>query len=113
MQLPEDQRAVLLGRLASAGMATQTSDGFVELTALGRESYQKLLRRREEDLRDMLADWDQQRASGREDDDARVGEIVRSHAPSQSVSAVSHRAADSEHLMELNGRARVCLPARF
>jgi EmrB/QacA subfamily drug resistance transporter len=57
LHVSEQQRASLLARLAAAGMAAET-DGLVELTPLGRESYQKLLRRREEDLRDMLADWD-------------------------------------------------------
>jgi EmrB/QacA subfamily drug resistance transporter len=48
----------LLGRLVAAGMATRTPAGLYELSAEGRAGYERLLKRREQDLEEMLADWD-------------------------------------------------------
>ncbi|WP_291173784.1 MDR family MFS transporter [Hyphomicrobium sp.] len=48
----------LLDRLVATGMASRTPAGLYELTAEGRAGYERLLRRRETDLEEMLADWD-------------------------------------------------------
>lgn len=48
----------LLDRLAAAGMVTRTPAGLYELSEQGRAGYERLLKRREQDLEEMLADWD-------------------------------------------------------
>jgi EmrB/QacA subfamily drug resistance transporter len=48
----------LLGRLLAGGMLTRTSAGLYELSEAGRAGYARLLKRRETDLEEMLADWD-------------------------------------------------------
>lgn len=58
LQIGEADCSRLLDRLVAAGMAGKTSAGLLELSAEGRESYKKLLQRREQDLEEMLADWD-------------------------------------------------------
>ncbi|HEX2843584.1 MDR family MFS transporter [Hyphomicrobium sp.] len=50
----------LLDRLVADGMATRSPAGIYELSRAGRAGYEQLLRRREEDLAEMLADWDTQ-----------------------------------------------------
>ncbi len=52
------QCADLLDRLVASGMAIRGATGHYELSAQGRAGYARLLKRREEDLADMLADWD-------------------------------------------------------
>lgn len=48
----------LLGRLTAAGMVTRTPAGLYEFSGDGRAGYERLLKRREHDLEEMLADWD-------------------------------------------------------
>lgn len=48
----------LLDRLAAAGMVMRTPAGLYELSKQGRAGYERLLKRREQDLEEMLADWD-------------------------------------------------------
>ncbi|WP_072390191.1 MDR family MFS transporter [Hyphomicrobium sp. CS1GBMeth3] len=53
------QCRTLLQRLVAAGMASGAGDdGLFTLSAEGAAAYERLLRRREADLEDMLADWD-------------------------------------------------------
>lgn len=52
------QCRVLLERLVAAGLAERSAAGVYVLSAEGRASYQRLLKRREADLEAMLADWD-------------------------------------------------------
>lgn len=54
----DPQRLQVFVRLAAAGMACKTSAGAFELTRKGHAAYDCLVRRREDDLRHMLADWD-------------------------------------------------------
>jgi len=49
--------ARLMSGLLAAGFATEAGDS-VELTHEGRAAYDRLLRRREDDLRHMLSEWD-------------------------------------------------------
>lgn len=58
LRIEPAQCASLLGGLVARGMVSEAPDGIVGLTAKGHDVYQRLLRRREESLRDMLADWD-------------------------------------------------------
>lgn len=82
LRISEPQCSALVDRLVTVGIAQTTSDGLVELTPAGRESYQKLLRRREEDLRDMLADWDR---NEHPDVKAMMRELAKSFASSPPV----------------------------
>jgi EmrB/QacA subfamily drug resistance transporter len=50
--------ADLLAGLVAAGMAETTSGAEVALTPEGRAAYDRLLQRREDDLRHMLSEWD-------------------------------------------------------
>ena len=52
------QCRALLDRLVAEGMAERTPAGLYALSADGRAGYERLLRRRETDLEEMLADWD-------------------------------------------------------
>lgn len=58
LKIGAGQRAELLRRLVAAGMLTRTPAGLHELSADGRAGYERLLKRREADLEEMLADWD-------------------------------------------------------
>ena len=58
LEIGEAQCADLLDRLVAAGMATRTPAGLYELSGEGRAGYTRLLKRREQDLEEMLADWD-------------------------------------------------------
>jgi EmrB/QacA subfamily drug resistance transporter len=48
----------LLDRLVAKGMVARSPAGLYEFTADGRAGFERLLRRREFDLEEMLADWD-------------------------------------------------------
>ncbi len=54
----ETRQPKLFSRLEAADMARDVSGGFLELTDRGQALYGRLLRRREENLAHMLADWD-------------------------------------------------------
>ena len=53
----ETRQPQVFGRLEAAGMAREVPGGFVELTEQGQALYARLLRRREDNLAKMLADW--------------------------------------------------------
>ncbi|WP_295554954.1 MDR family MFS transporter [uncultured Hyphomicrobium sp.] len=57
LRINDAQCEDLLGRLVGAGMAGRNGAGLYELTAEGRAGYERLLKRRETDLEEMLADW--------------------------------------------------------
>jgi EmrB/QacA subfamily drug resistance transporter len=48
----------LVDCLVALGLATGSSSGSFELSDKGRDEYRRLLRQREQDLKDMLADWE-------------------------------------------------------
>lgn len=48
----------LLDRLVASGLAVRTSSNLYELSETGQSGYGRLLRRREANLEEMLADWD-------------------------------------------------------
>lgn len=54
----ETREPKLFSRLEAADMACEAPGGFIELTDAGRTLYARLLRQREENLAQMLADWD-------------------------------------------------------
>lgn len=54
----EAQSARLFAGLLASGMAAETGGGVIALTPEGRAAYDRLLRRREDDLRHMLSEWD-------------------------------------------------------
>ncbi len=58
LKIKAGQCGELLGRLMAAGMVTRTPTGLYELSEEGRAGYERLLKRREQDLEEMLADWD-------------------------------------------------------
>jgi Mn-dependent DtxR family transcriptional regulator len=58
LEIGGTQCADLLGRLVAKGMATRSAAGLYELSGKGRAGYEHLLTRREQDLEEMLADWD-------------------------------------------------------
>lgn len=58
LAVDEAQSARLFAGLLASGMAAEAGDDVVELTSAGRAAYDRLLRRREDDLRHMLSEWD-------------------------------------------------------
>jgi EmrB/QacA subfamily drug resistance transporter len=58
LRIDGPQCARLVDRLAALGLANGSSDRSFELSDKGREEYQRLLRQREQDLKEMLADWE-------------------------------------------------------
>ncbi len=58
LPIGEAQCADLLERLVAVGLAGRTPAGLYELSEQGESAYTRLLRRREQDLEEMLADWD-------------------------------------------------------
>jgi DNA-binding MarR family transcriptional regulator len=58
LTISKSQCGVLLDRLVLAGIVTQAPAGLYVFTDEGRAGYARLLKRREADLADMLADWD-------------------------------------------------------
>jgi EmrB/QacA subfamily drug resistance transporter len=58
LRIDSAQLSSLIDRLARAGMLAAEKGDVVELSRTGRDSCERLLRRREEDLKVMLADWD-------------------------------------------------------
>jgi DNA-binding MarR family transcriptional regulator len=58
LRLNPAQCARLVERLIAQGMATGSTCGSFELSDKGRAEFQRLLRQREQDLKDMLADWE-------------------------------------------------------
>jgi EmrB/QacA subfamily drug resistance transporter len=58
LHLQDAQCAALLDRLTAKGLLTRNPAGLYELSAEGRSGYARLLKRRETDLEEMLADWD-------------------------------------------------------
>jgi MFS family permease len=58
LRIGDAQAALLLDRLEAKGMVSRTPAGLHEFTAEGRAGFGLLLRRRESDLEEMLADWD-------------------------------------------------------
>jgi EmrB/QacA subfamily drug resistance transporter len=57
LRIGDAQCAGLAGRLVAAGMLDQSADGGLELSEKGMSGYRRLLQQREQDLKDMLADW--------------------------------------------------------
>ena len=57
LAVDETQSARLFAGLLASGMAAEAGDDIVELTSAGRAAYDRLLRRREDDLRHMLSEW--------------------------------------------------------
>jgi MFS family permease len=57
LDIQDRQCGDLLNRLEASGFVTR-HDALYELTADGRSAYERLLKRRETDLEEMLADWD-------------------------------------------------------
>jgi EmrB/QacA subfamily drug resistance transporter len=58
LAINDAQIARLTAGLLASGMAVEPGGDVVELTAEGRAAYDRLLRRREDDLRHMLSEWD-------------------------------------------------------
>jgi DNA-binding MarR family transcriptional regulator len=58
LRISATQCSALLDRLVVDGMILRSDTGLYEFTSEGRAGYDRLLKRREEDLADMLADWD-------------------------------------------------------
>jgi len=58
LRIDGPQCARLVDRLAALGLATGSSNRSFELSDKGRAEYQRLLRQREQDLKEMLADWE-------------------------------------------------------
>lgn len=58
LRIGSEQFAKLLARLVTAGMVRETAGDIIELSTQGQDASERLLRRREDDLKVMLADWD-------------------------------------------------------
>ncbi|HVX35483.1 MAG TPA: MFS transporter [Hyphomicrobium sp.] len=58
LTLDEKVSARLFAALLASGMAAKVGSDVVELTPDGRAAYDRLLRKREDDLRHMLSEWD-------------------------------------------------------
>jgi DNA-binding MarR family transcriptional regulator len=58
LTLDEKESARLFAGLLASGMAAKVGSDVVELTPDGRAAYDRLLRKREDDLRHMLSEWD-------------------------------------------------------
>jgi len=57
LRIGDAQCARLLARLVATGMLVELADRGFELSDKGRHDYRRLLQQREQDLKDMLADW--------------------------------------------------------
>ncbi|HUJ37863.1 MAG TPA: MDR family MFS transporter [Hyphomicrobium sp.] len=57
LRIGDGRCAGLADRLVAAGMLDQSADGGLELSEKGMSGYRRLLQQREQDLKDMLADW--------------------------------------------------------
>ena len=58
LRIDARQLRQLLDRLVAEGMVVRREAGLYEFSAEGQGSYDRLLKRREDDLADMLSDWD-------------------------------------------------------
>jgi len=58
LQISAARGRELLNQLVADGMVIRSDAGLYEFSSEGRAGYDRLLKRREEDLADMLADWD-------------------------------------------------------
>jgi DNA-binding MarR family transcriptional regulator len=81
-------------RLEAAGMAREAPGGFVELTDSGRSLYERIVRRREEDLAHMLADWNR---NEHPEVRAMMKELAKSFASSPPVKPASSASVSIDH----------------
>jgi EmrB/QacA subfamily drug resistance transporter len=82
LRIDSAQLSSLIDRLAGAGMLAAEKGDVVELSRTGRDSCERLLRRREEDLKVMLADWDR---NEHPDVQAMMQEMAKSFASAPPV----------------------------
>ena len=58
LRVADVQFARLLAQLVAVGMVAESADGSFELSDRGRADFRRLLRQREQDMKDMLAGWE-------------------------------------------------------
>lgn len=84
----------LFSRLREAGMAREAPGGFVDLTGEGSALYGRIVRQREADLKNMLADWD---VNEHPDVLAMMKELAKSFASSPPLKPAISASASTAH----------------